>query len=224
MLTPQSTRAQSGAPIDPETSCIQAGGIWNHSTDSMCAPCNQCVSGDGEIREDLILPACPLFSCDSWCECPVNTIFTGDTCVPPENYLPECQDEVPEATVCNDSGGAWLAGGGCNEQNCDFCLNEAGERSIGQCTEIACRPFGCQCPVGFFPTNEGCKPDAEVIPLCDDTMPEAGMSMPQAGQQDMDTQLIIEDNGCDQNQSTRSFIWLLIIGFAVMINRRKGLI
>jgi hypothetical protein len=92
---PSAALAQSEAPIDPAFGCESAGGVWDSSAESLCAPCSLCISNTGEVRGDSD-HNCPTV-CEPWCRCPEGLIFDGSTrCLAPEELLSSCVDETPE--------------------------------------------------------------------------------------------------------------------------------
>ena len=228
-FAPLIASAQSGAPLPaPEIACADAGGTWDILMETLCAPCNPCVDSDGELREDGALPSC-LATCEPWCSCPNGLTFNGVACVANDQYR-ACQDELPEAQACLETGGDWTFSGGCDDYTCSSCLDESGERVQEFCNEIGCPAFGCACPEGKIATEDGCKPYAEVLSACEDT-PEGGTESPAGGAESpvggtdapmggtvSDAQTV-EEGGCDQLSGRSASIWLLCLLLALTPRR-----
>ena len=193
------------APLDPVMVCESAGGIWDDSQDTLCAPCKPCLSNSGEVREDTIGEACPP-SCEPWCQCPEGTVFFNySTCIAVEDYPVSCEDENPQVTTCTDSGGTWTD---CVD-TCTYCLSDSGETMMTSdgCPEVC--EYGCNCPEGQSFTEEGCKPDAEVLPSCSDAGGGDGEGNGE----------VEESDSCDQVGS-RAPIWILLLSLMAVIARR----
>ena len=202
--------AQSGASTTLEMVCESAGGVWDDSMDTLCAPCALCISNNGEVREDSYVQCLP--DCQPWCRCPEGLIFINNSCVAPEDVLGSCNDENPRAITCVESGGDW---GNCVD-TCTYCLSDAGERVIsnGGCPEVCFD--GCSCPEGQSATDEGCKPDEEVIPSCEESA--GGANMEQDNEQDNE-QNIKDSDSCDQPRS-RAPLWILSLLLPILFTRK----
>lgn len=193
------------APVDPPTACESAGGVWDDSLDTLCQPCNLCLSNNGELREDPLAEPCPPV-CNPWCQCPEGTVFYNySRCIPVEEYPASCRDENPQAMTCTDSGGSWV---NCVD-TCTYCLSDSGETMMTEqgCPEVC--GDGCNCPEGQSFTEEGCKPDAEVLPSCSDVGEGEG-----EGNGELE-----ESDSCDQ-MGVRAPLWLLLLSLLAVIVRR----
>ena len=200
-------------PMDPELSCEAAGGVWDDSLDTLCAPCNLCLSTSGELREDTANEACPPV-CNAWCQCPEGTVFYNySQCIPVEEYPVSCQDENPQVMTCTDSGGTWTS---CVD-TCTYCLSDSGATMMTEegCPEVC--EYGCNCPEGQSFTEEGCKPDAEVLPSCSDAGGDPGGD--DGGDDGEGNGEIEESDSCDQLGS-RAPLWVLLLSLIAVITRR----
>jgi hypothetical protein len=198
-LIPAISSAIRVAPPPPDVVCESAGGVWDDSRDGFCQPCSLCLSSTGEIREDSIATCAP--ECYAWCRCPEGKVFTGATCEQADTYLPECYDENPEAVACVESGRAWST---CVSDPCGECLLDSGERRTYTSCTLECE-VGCQCPQGEAMTGEGCKPEEQVLPSCEEV-----------GYDD-----IVESDSCDQRHR-HSSLWLLISSMLLLIAKRAA--
>ena len=201
-LSPMIALAQSEAPVEPDRECENAGGVWDDGV--TCAPCNLCLTGDGEVIDDTTV-GCEM-SCDPWCTCPEGLVFAYTGCVEPEGYLSLCRGETPEAMMCVESGGSLVD---CVD-TCTYCLSDSGERVMTSdgCPEVC--EYGCNCPEGQSFSEEGCKPDAEVLPSCDDDIRNGG-----------EEREVADSDSCQQ-LGGRAPLWLMALGLLITVARRRS--
>ena len=110
--------------------------------------------------------------------------------------------------TCTDSGGTWRE---CVD-TCTYCLSDSGETMMTSagCPEVC--EIGCNCPEGQSFTEEGCKPDAEVLPSCSDAGGDGG------GEGEGNEEVEGSDS-CDQ-RGDRTSLWLLLLSLMAVIVRR----